>query len=456
MVTHQLHIVGLPYGDVGDCMDEFLGQAVGKVVTLRPQPTNEVDAHAIRAYDWIGRHVGYVAKAELPTAWNILRSRGSHSVRGRAAEVDCEHHCVVVECVAEVKEKPDELYSQTDFLSWHYDGPVMPQTEELERLDFLMDEISDRMEEGDAWNDVETDDFRQLVKRFIELSKFDLSAEMSDYRARLAESLRSMDFDDLSGELDREGAHAGRESRSGEVLEYWMSVLSKPAIAHRMLAHASEYNRELVKQQVESFPRGMYQEWISDRQYFVSRLYYSYIPRKVLWNFVSGIVFVSLTDTDTQDVSQQPPQPPVPASINVNINTGTGTIGAIAADEVQRKDFTEQDVREALQALLEAHAADGSGALMTDKGQWWAVYRVLNELGNYPQKMSDFYQRMKSWQMDKVSPACTYESLKAAQKSVPKLSAKVTLWEQFRSLSDVYRKQCDVAAFLSHQLGFTS
>ena len=132
MVTHQLHIVGLPYGDVGDCMDEFLGQAVGKVVTLRPQPTNEVDAHAIRAYDWIGRHVGYVAKAELPTAWNILRSRGSHSVRGRAAEVDCEHHCVVVECVAEVKEKPDELYSQTDFLSWHYDGPVMPQTEELD------------------------------------------------------------------------------------------------------------------------------------------------------------------------------------------------------------------------------------------------------------------------------------------------------------------------------------
>ena len=54
-----------------------------------------------------------------------------------------------------------------------------------------------------------------------------------------------------------------------------------------------------------------------------------------------------------------------------------------------------------------------------------------------------------------ASPACTYESLRAAQKSVPKLSAKVTLWNQFRDLSDVYRKQCDVAAFLLQKIGFT-
>lgn len=451
MVTHQLHIVGLPYGDVGDCMDEFLGQAVGKVVTLRPQPTNEVDAHAIRAYDWIGRHVGYVANAELPMAWSILTSRGSHSVRGRAAAVDTEHHCVVMECVAEVSDEPAELYPQTDFMSWSYDGPVLPKTDEQERLEFLMDEIQDRLGEREERNDEDMDDFCQLVQRFIELSKFDLSAEMSDYRVRLADTLRTMDIDDLSDEMDREASHAGRESRCGEVLEYWMEVLSKPAIAHRMMAHASEYNSELVKQQLESFPQGMYREWLSDRQYFVSRLLYNHIPRKVLWNFVSGIVFVSLTETESQGVEKQPQQSPTPTSINVNINTGT--IGATTDEETTRKDCTEQDVREALKALLEAE--DKHGALMTDKGQWWAVHRVLNEFCNYPKKMTDFFQLMKSWQMDKASPACTYESLKAAQKSVPKLSAKVTLWNQFRDLSDAYRKQCDVAAFLLHKLGFT-
>lgn len=453
MVAHQLHIVGLPYGDIGDCMDEFLSQAVGKVVTLRPQPTNEVDARAIRAYDWIGRHVGYVANAELPKAWSILTSLGRHSVRGRASAVDMEHHCVVVECVAEVSDEPVELYPQADFLSWSYDGPVLPKTDEQDRLEFLMDEIQDRLKERDDWNDDDTDDFCQLVQRFIGLSKFDLSAEMSDYRARLADTLRSIDFDVLSGELNREASHAGRESRSGEVLEYWMKVLSKPAIAQRLKAHVGEYNRDLVKQQVESFPQGMYQEWLADRQYFVSRLLYSHIPRQVLWNFVSGIVFISLTETESREVHPQQQQPSSPTSINVNINTGT--IGAAADEETSRKDFTEQDVRQALQALLKAPATDGAGALMTDKAQWWAVYRVLNELCNYPQKMSDFFQLMKSWKMDKASPSCTYDSLKAAQKSVPKLSAKVTLWGQYRDLSDVYRKQCDVAAFLLRQLGFT-
>ena len=453
MVTHQLHIVGLPYGDVGDCMDEFLGQAVGKVVTMRPQPTNEVDSRAIRAFDWIGRHVGYVANAELPTAWSILRSRGSHSVRGRVAVVDTEHHCVVVECIAEVIDEPAELYPLTDFLSWTYDGPVLPKTDEQDRLEFLMDEIHDRLGEREGWNDDDMDDFRQLVQRFIELSKFDLSAEMSDYRVRLSDTLRSIDLDDLSGEIDREASHAGRESRCGEVLEYWMDVLSKPAIAHRMMAHACEYDYELVKQQLETFPQGMYREWLSDRQYFVSRLLYNHIPRKVLWNFVSGIVFVSLTETDSQDVEKQPQQPPTPTSINVNINTGN--IGKATNEETSRKDFTEQEVRKLLKTLLEAPAVDGNGMLMTDKGQWWAVHRVLHELCNYPKKMTDFFQLMKSWQMDKASPACTYESLKAAQKSVPLLSAKVTLWAQYRDLSDAYRKQCDVAAFLLHKLGFT-
>ena len=181
MVSHQLHIVGLPYGDIGDCMDEFLGQAVGKVVTLRPQPTNEVDARAIRAYDWVGRHVGYVANAELPTAWSILTSLGRRSVRGRTAAVDTEHHCVVVECVAEVSDEPAELYPQADFLSWSYSGPVLPNTEELDRLEFLMDEIQDRLEEREGWNDDDRDDFRQLVRRFIELSKFDLSDSLLSF-----------------------------------------------------------------------------------------------------------------------------------------------------------------------------------------------------------------------------------------------------------------------------------
>ena len=41
----------------------------------------------------------------------------------------------------------------------------------------------------------------------------------------------------------------------------------------------------------------------------------------------------------------------------------------------------EQDVKRLLDELLLAEK-DGK-PLMTDQGQWWAVYRVLNELCNY-------------------------------------------------------------------------
>ena len=43
-------------------------------MALRPQPTSEVDVHAIRAYDWIGRHVCHLAAVddEPQEGWNEL------------------------------------------------------------------------------------------------------------------------------------------------------------------------------------------------------------------------------------------------------------------------------------------------------------------------------------------------------------------------------------------------
>ena len=55
----RIHIVALPYYDVGGCLDEFLAKAQGRAMTLRPDPANEFDVHAVCAYDWQGRHVGY-------------------------------------------------------------------------------------------------------------------------------------------------------------------------------------------------------------------------------------------------------------------------------------------------------------------------------------------------------------------------------------------------------------
>ena len=53
----KLHIVALPYYEAGKCLSEFLTEAQGRAMTLRPDPANDVDVNAICAYDWQGRHV---------------------------------------------------------------------------------------------------------------------------------------------------------------------------------------------------------------------------------------------------------------------------------------------------------------------------------------------------------------------------------------------------------------
>ena len=62
MQSLKLHIVGFPYRkNIEGHVSEFLSDAPGHGMTLRPQRNNEVDVHAIRAYDWEGRHVGFVS-----------------------------------------------------------------------------------------------------------------------------------------------------------------------------------------------------------------------------------------------------------------------------------------------------------------------------------------------------------------------------------------------------------
>ena len=76
MPALQLHIVGFPYRkDIEGCVREFLTEAPGRCMTVRVQRDNEADSRAVRAFDWQGRHVGYVSKNDLPQAWRYLQRK---------------------------------------------------------------------------------------------------------------------------------------------------------------------------------------------------------------------------------------------------------------------------------------------------------------------------------------------------------------------------------------------
>ena len=64
-----LHIVGFPYRkDIEGHVSEFLAEAPGHAMTLRPHQGNSHDKLAVRAFDWLGRFVGFVSQKDLPQA----------------------------------------------------------------------------------------------------------------------------------------------------------------------------------------------------------------------------------------------------------------------------------------------------------------------------------------------------------------------------------------------------
>lgn len=138
---------------------------------------------------------------------------------------------------------------------------------------------------------------------------------------------------------------------------------------------------------------------------------------------------------------------------NVYINTapdeqaGRRTVSTPAPSPV-----ADTKVFEALGALLET--ADEQGRpIFCEKGQWYAVYRVLSELMGYPKEMRDFCNAMIAMGMDKASPAISYESIKKIPQNVHLPSAKVTLWSTYLSRADEkMRKQIVVAMELMKKL----
>lgn len=303
MPTCRIHIVALPYYEAGECLSGFMAQALGRSMTLRPEQTNEVDANAVRAYDWQGRHVGYASAMDQSEVRQALRGSGRHSLRGHVVEVNEEHKYLVFECNVKTVGEVEDLYPDARYLDWVYSGPTLKPTSEMVTLEYMMDEISERLDEHEEWDDEERKDFVQLAIRFCNYSRYDLSGDMFDYRRRLC--LRLMDINDetlmpIVEELKMAFGRTGRDLHGGEVLKYWIRVLSEPKMVCPLFANRKEYDDKVVKEQLKKFPESMYDEWKDNRERFVTKLFYMHVPRQVLWALVSGIAYCEAMDAREQ------------------------------------------------------------------------------------------------------------------------------------------------------------
>ena len=342
--SHQFRIVALPYYDIGDQLDSFMEEAIGQRMTLRPDPSNEFDKLAIGAYDWEGRHVGYVSRDDREIVYRMLRGSGRQSLRGKVTER--KHKCLILECV--VSTTYDEMVDDDTiyfFKEWQYSGPVIPPTRETVKLEYMVGEIEDRLDEQLDWNEDDMTNFVLLMQRFIALSKFDISSDMVMLRRRLALELNDLDDDrlkDLSEELLSTNGRAGRETQKGEVNDYWMKILKGEAGLHWLTVHEKEFDAEKVRQELNAFPESIYEEWLKCPDLFVSKLYYLSIPREVLWKLVSGIVFTGMVDAKSNQGLHNisgiaPVARPSAPSVNIHVQS----LGQLAVENNGSMNMTD-------------------------------------------------------------------------------------------------------------------
>lgn len=301
----KLKIVGIPYRkDLNGHVGEFLAEAEGHAMTIRPELNNDSDKVAVRAYDWIGRFVGYVSTNDLSTAWGALRCTSNMKLRGMIVASCEDHPCVTFECNVPGYQGPaTDLYPQKPFLDWKYTGPVLKLPEEFDNLAYMREEIDDRLNERDEWSEDDPQFFLALTERFAQQSKYDISGEMSDYRYNLIGKLRLVDEEDFTeviNELTMCASRTGRETAGGSVLDFWMKQMHSTETRKHLMVHKREYVAETIEKELELFPESLYFEWKANPEHFVSKLYYMHIPRRVIWNFVSGIAFVEMVAAMTK------------------------------------------------------------------------------------------------------------------------------------------------------------
>lgn len=111
---------------------------------------------------------------------------------------------------------------------------------------------------------------------------------------------------------------------------------------------------------------------------------------------------------------------------------------------------SENKVKETILTLLTITDEEGN-RIFTDKGQWYAIYKVLTEHHGYPSNKREFCDIMINWGMNEVSPACSYHSVRKIPNQVANAALKVNLWPNYLDKAEEkFKKQIVVAiAFMN-------
>lgn len=289
----RFNVVGLYHWDVRDHWKKYAEGAVGKVLTMQPQPENVKDPYAVRVREG-SLHIGYVAVPDLDVVYQALKGFGRQRLKGVVVASNAEPPVLTVECDVEKVDWNYEPFDDSPYQGWHYDGlPLMPR--KMEQLGDLTADLIDELEVTPQGTQTVTSLTESLLREHL----YDMSREMTRARYRVERLLAASETPFLQQQaalLQQQKGMLMTHDNRDHVARYLFIELPRQLRKQGLEDSHYTYDNRLdeLKSQLVAFPYQLYDKFLADPVDFLREVYYKHVPRKYLFQLLSGIILMIL------------------------------------------------------------------------------------------------------------------------------------------------------------------
>ena len=397
----RIDVVGLAHMDVRDCWREYTKDAIGKSLTLQPEPENIKDPFAVRVREG-SRNIGHVAVTDLDVVYQALYGSKLQRLRGVVVKSNAEPPVLTVECEVETIAWDYEPFDSEVYGDWKYDGlPLMPR--KLEMMQDLTADLIDFLEAGESAKTI-----LKLGEQFLEMNPYDLSREMTRARYRIERLLAAREEPELkilAEKLSQEKGMIMRHENREKVARYLFIDLPKRLHKQGLEDSHYTYNNRLkeLESQLQAFPYHLYDKFLYDPVDFLREVYYNHVPRKYLFPLLSGIVLMILKGmVEIQRWGRDGDRLPI---------SEIKKFRKIDLSNDEKTEIAKASIKE----LLEKKDGEGK-PVISQKNQWAAIMSIIVKeyalLKDYDMKA--FCKKMDEWGFGEDSSysfPCNYDSL---------------------------------------------
>ncbi len=397
----RIDVVGLAHMDVRDCWREYTKDAVGKSLTLQPEPENIKDPYAVRVREG-SRNIGHVAVTDLDVVYQALHGSKLQRLRGVVVKSNAEPPVLTVECEVETIAWDYDPFDSEVYGDWKYDGlPLMPR--KLEMMQDLTADLIDFLEAGESAKTI-----LKFGEQFLEMNPYDLSREMTRARYRIERLLaarKEPELRNLAEKLSQEKGMIMCHENREKVARYLFIDIPKRLHEQGLEDSHYTYNNRLkeLEQQLQAFPYHLYDKFLYDPVDFLREVYYNHVPRKYLFPLLSGIVLMILKGmVEIQRWGRDGDMLPI---------SEIKKFRKIDLSNDEKMEIAKASIKE----LLEKKDATGK-PVISQKNQWAAImsvvvqeYHLLTDCD-----MLNFCKKMDEWGFGEDSSysfPCSYVSL---------------------------------------------